>query len=428
MNTQLKLKESPLFEKDGKLYETEENDFFISLKEVEIQSVKETYLWKGSLIPFELWKTCMAFLLWTQEKYKSESVITLFYNERDSKWAAHAFPQRGYGMTCSHRDNDPDYAEQRKLFKGEWIQFGSIHHHCNQNSFQSSVDDEDETGREGLHITMGNLSSRTMDYHARVVLGKDQHDVSSLFSWLKFPKDENLRILPGELLSQEAVSELRNHILKTYLLQTVLYRGVEIPQEWKDNYRCEREPFNNNRGFGSYGGYGSFHPAHGGGLKNNVRGYWKNGVFVPYTDEDKKNSKSTDFSKNTNARNFGTNTGTNTGMSKQRKLDKLPEEEAEVFKATMEYLMERLTRDSIIDASEVYYEDILLQLGNLANGFPKGKESDLTLEEKEDCLMLYKDLKKEISEIYPDYKPKELILDFVEDQLQELGFYSQEAD
>lgn len=242
-----------LYTHDNKLLKANENEFFISLEEIPAEPVKQTYFWKGPLIPFESFARCMSFLLWTQEEHKSEGVVTFFYNTETKEWAEWAFPQTGIGLTVEHDEEDKAFIEQRKQFGKGWIQLGSIHHHCTSKAFQSSTDHEDEFGRDGIHITIGTLDKPVLDWHARAMLGESLHDVTSLADWVALPleiKAEKRLLFPAWL-----EKDTKAFIFQNGLLLKHLYEKVEFPEIWKENYT--KGTYTWAGGYSNQGYYGS---------------------------------------------------------------------------------------------------------------------------------------------------------------------------
>lgn len=145
------------------------------------------FTWKGAKIPFALWSQIVCFMRWSQEKYKEETMITLFYNLEKKEWAAWAFPQEPAGMSIKLLPDHPLYEEDRKLFGTGWLQAGSVHHHCTAGAFQSGTDTTDEKDRDGVHITLGKMDQNIIDTHIRQVFDGVQGD-SALMDWIDIPE------------------------------------------------------------------------------------------------------------------------------------------------------------------------------------------------------------------------------------------------
>lgn len=228
----MKSDNNTLYSHGGKVYQPAEDPFFFRLEEVALTPATSTYQWKGAKIPWELWEKCVNFLIYTQKKFKSESVITFYYNTEKNEWAVHAFPQGGHGMTVSRIHNDVA-KEQRAWFNDDWIEFGSIHHHCNASAFQSGTDHADEHDREGVHITIGNLEEAELDFDGRLILNGTKHKFNSAFDWVDLPEGYKLE-LPN--WQDSAIDELKRNIFDDYLMRTCIYDAKNFPETWKKNF------------------------------------------------------------------------------------------------------------------------------------------------------------------------------------------------
>ena len=234
------------------LLQYEREDLFegwVANPEYEVIALKEAgFRWRGALIPFELWTEIVLFLKWSQTTYKDEAMVTLFYNPTEAKWAAWAFPQRGMGMTVNLLPDDPEFLTDRKRFSGDWIQAGSVHHHCESSAFQSGTDSDDECDRDGIHITVGKVSSLNVDLHFRQVWGSRMTVVpdDQIDSWIARP-----------LWAQQVPDHYFANISKAvYGDIPVPKKGEPIgfPEEWKSRLRQS----DRSRYTGGYGRHSSF--------------------------------------------------------------------------------------------------------------------------------------------------------------------------
>jgi len=157
--------------------------------------------WSGAPIPTRMWEEIKAFMLWTNEKYNSEAQLRLFYNVDKLKWKVAVFPQVvGTGLRSNERKNTdtPEFNEVLATVPNHkgWMEYGSVHHHCNISAFQSGVDEDDELTRPGIHITLGHMDRDVLDFDARLVDGKVCYNVdptqwvqsSNKPFWLNAPK------------------------------------------------------------------------------------------------------------------------------------------------------------------------------------------------------------------------------------------------
>jgi len=128
--------------------------------------------WSGSKIPQAVWREIVGFFQWSQEDTKSETQVRLLLNADTGEFKAWAFPQKyGTGMTAKELSDHADYERQlnEQMAGGNWIKFGTVHHHCSVGAFQSGTDSSDET-EMGIHITLGNIGSPRHSIHGRVSL------------------------------------------------------------------------------------------------------------------------------------------------------------------------------------------------------------------------------------------------------------------
>jgi hypothetical protein len=222
------------------VYVRESNDFWDGWQKTNAPvSKKPTFTWKRSLIPFDLWEQCLSFMRWTQEEFKSESLILFFYHTEEDRWAAAVFPQTTMGMTVSLDHDDPAYAQIRAEYGNGWIQAGTLHHHCTSAAFQSGTDKTDEENRDGVHITVGKVLDEEVDSHVRVSFGGVEY-ASSLDAWIEAP--DWLNALPLYLQTEEFVSSLNLRPTDCDFpeeWQTLVKKRVTPPfnqGHWKQNY------------------------------------------------------------------------------------------------------------------------------------------------------------------------------------------------
>jgi hypothetical protein len=211
---------------------------------VEIPELKEhQHRWVGKKIPLSLWRQIIAFLKWSYDETKAETLVHLYYHAVHG-WAAIVLPQEGYnGMTIKMMRDHPDFESSRLKLREIWgenaidevledgtitgIDMGTVHHHCSGGAFQSGTDHKDETDKEGLHITIGNLDSKEKySMHARATcIYKAVKSISdvNIFDWFEV-NEQALTILP--LALHKAYFDL-------ILISPV--GDVEFPEFWKKN-------------------------------------------------------------------------------------------------------------------------------------------------------------------------------------------------
>ena len=178
-----------------------------------------TFKWLGGKIPFKVWSELCCFLRWTQEEFKEEAMVTLFYHPVTREWRAWAFPQEPVGMTIKLLPQLELYKEDRKQFGEGWIQAGSVHHHCNSAAFASGTDTNDEMDRDGVHITLGKMLEDIMDIHVRHVFD-GVCGISQIRDWVELP--DYVKQLPEYM--QRGLIELSFKGVK----------GEPFPEVWKE--------------------------------------------------------------------------------------------------------------------------------------------------------------------------------------------------
>ncbi|MCR6656606.1 MAG: hypothetical protein NVV63_12530 [Opitutus sp.] len=124
-------------------------------------------LWSGAPIPVSLWREVLAFFKWSYDTTKSETQVRLFYHFHRGEWRAHAFPQeKNSGMTTKELPDHPNMAADMKAILDDgFTVWGTVHHHCAAQAFQSGTDLSDEQGQAGIHITVGNMDKPEHSIH-----------------------------------------------------------------------------------------------------------------------------------------------------------------------------------------------------------------------------------------------------------------------
>lgn len=195
------------------------------------------FTWSGPKLN-AIWPEVLAFFRWTNDTMHSESQVRLFVNTRTKEWRAWAFPQKARtGMSANElKDTDEGYdktKEQLVQFSDSegWQYWGTAHHHCNMQAFQSGTDQENERRQDGLHITVGNMSSAEYDIHWRLYLGgiklisvklTEFWDVGDPFAGIPgYVK----RMMPENALEEVAKQQMGQPPPK----------DLVIPQQWMDN-------------------------------------------------------------------------------------------------------------------------------------------------------------------------------------------------
>jgi hypothetical protein len=227
------------------VYETVDNQLFTTYKRCLVQKKDPKPIWKGAKIPWDLWLQAVAWCQVTQEKFKSEALIYLFYNTSnpESPWQLWLVPQITNGMTVKADINHQNYKSERKLYPD--LQFGSIHHHCNTGAFASGTDKDDEVDRDGFHFTIGNIGSNRHSTHFRFSLNK---------TVTEYPSEEWIECCPSLNMFPESVKAVAHkELVHTPLTKDQLSKydfkaelgNISKPQFQKDH--INRMQANNQR-------------------------------------------------------------------------------------------------------------------------------------------------------------------------------------
>lgn len=202
----------------------------------EIKNTKATIEWKGPKIPLDVWDEVLSFFQWCYDTYKSECQVRLYVSPTLQTWKAYAFPQEAKtGMTAHELDNEAKREQHAALGlqPPDWFAFGTVHHHCSANAFQSGTDTANEESQDGLHITIGNMNNKDRyDIHARfyrkgMVIKNDNLDMSWFVDTapiLAECPDKFRSFLPNDWADKQARR-----------LLTRVPDVINFPQQWKDN-------------------------------------------------------------------------------------------------------------------------------------------------------------------------------------------------
>lgn len=171
-----------------KIYENIDYGLYSAGKEIELPKQKTPFHWKGAPIPIILWQQILSLFNDGYAKTNSENLVYLYYNTETHDWLAWAPPQTCNGMTVSADQNHKDYEAQRKEIPSDFVQLGTVHHHCKSSAFASATDVSDEQDRDGLHVTVGGLSGeKPLSIHSRATFRGETYE-TSLELWVCRPE------------------------------------------------------------------------------------------------------------------------------------------------------------------------------------------------------------------------------------------------
>ena len=197
--------------------------------EYEVKGAKGRLEYAGPKFAPEMWHQVLSFFRWTFKEHQSESQVRLYVNAKLGLWGAWAFPQAARtGMSAREipTPESPEKGKARFAFWGsepsdDWLYFGTVHHHCSASAFQSSVDENDEHGQDGLHITVGKMGDEQHDIHARFYLDGNCYEPDLSRFWLL---DASLTAMVPPALHHE--------LARFQMGQKVT---VDFPDAWREN-------------------------------------------------------------------------------------------------------------------------------------------------------------------------------------------------
>lgn len=240
----------------------EVSGLFTCMLEHRVIDTKAAITWTGPKIPPEEWKKIIAFFQWTYDTTQSESQVRLYVNPRLRTWRGWAYPQEAQtGMSAKELPEAWPVDQSGQFDDAEgWMLWGTAHHHCRTSAFQSSVDEANEKGQDGLHITVGNMDSERYTLHERFYLGGQliAHDLS----WFWEVADDAITEVPA--WAQKFLPKDIKDMLARGAMNKKADKDATFPDQWKENLIARKiEPV---RVYSGGLGYGGGMTAVGGGF------------------------------------------------------------------------------------------------------------------------------------------------------------------
>jgi len=147
-------------------------DSIIKVDKISIlNDIKEDATLKIEKIPAMSFSKIVKFYKDIYNKYRSEAVVLLHYNE-NKKWFKLQIPNQNVSHGSAIYEN-------RKTIENYQL-IGTIHSHGSMSAFHSSVDDNDERNFDGLHITVGRVDEFNLDISCSIVVNGKRFIVSPL--------------------------------------------------------------------------------------------------------------------------------------------------------------------------------------------------------------------------------------------------------
>lgn len=194
--------------------------------EYKIAGTSAKSVFTGAPIPSDLWYQVTSFFQWTFDTTHSESQVRFFYNPKKKEWIAWAFPQEARtGMTAKELDwqTNEESRKQRAALPdaADLVLFMTVHHHCACTAFQSGVDQSNEIGQDGLHITVGSMDKERHDLHCRLYVSR-----------VEFMPDMSRFWDIGAVLREDTPEKCWHDISVRQMGKKVI---VPFPDQWKAN-------------------------------------------------------------------------------------------------------------------------------------------------------------------------------------------------
>ena len=152
------------------------NYLYTAISKVEgisgLADIKETAQVSFIKLKYDMLRKVMEFFRDTYEERKSEAVVLLYFSNAMNRWAVLVPTQDVNGASAKYDIKgktiamDDCGAIMESMPEG-YRQMGSIHSHASMSAFHSGTDDKDEYGFDGLHITVGRLDEKNLEYAVR---------------------------------------------------------------------------------------------------------------------------------------------------------------------------------------------------------------------------------------------------------------------
>lgn len=146
--------------KKGEIFRYVDNDLYSGLIKIgEEPSGYEDQLFNIKIpkIPHKFMKRIINFFKLVYAEHQSEAVVLIWYNFRTNDWEAEIPVQLVHGASASY---ERELEEATQLETRGYTLVGSIHSHGTMGAFHSGTDDADEYTFDGIHITVGKVTTK----------------------------------------------------------------------------------------------------------------------------------------------------------------------------------------------------------------------------------------------------------------------------
>lgn len=192
------------------------------------KKVSPSLVWKGAKFPVPFFRKLVSFFKWALTEHNAEAQARLLYHAGQQQWAACVLPQQvSFARTIETATNAERASILGPFLRDGYLVAGSCHSHARMSAFQSEVDEADEQGWPGIHLTVGCLGDATAEVHARFAFRGLFFEVPIADLLDAQPYLERLAHLPGGLREKTAVQ---------WALFDCLHLAAplpDVPEEWK---------------------------------------------------------------------------------------------------------------------------------------------------------------------------------------------------
>ena len=226
----------------NKLHEEVKNKMFTTYKPIELPEYEElTPEWHGKKIPLTMWREILAFMKLSYDELKSETMLFLYYDDtKKQPWSYWIPPQITAGMTVKSNPEHSEFQAQRAQYPD--IMFGTVHHHCSTSAFQSGTDEADETQREGLHFTVGNLNQDCdFDVHFRMTIGNMHSELDADMYIERGPDPFKRNAAISQEVKEEILQDLHENAIQQPAPPLLNKYDVEMQNVSKTSY-AKKQP------------------------------------------------------------------------------------------------------------------------------------------------------------------------------------------
>ena len=206
----MKLKTNELYSGNDGIYRYINNNLYEAVSKVEQvfegdKLEEELINFKLPKIPQELFLKIRSFFKNIYDKYSSEVAILLWYNFDTSKWEVEVPKQEVTTASVKYHRDENLYND---LTNKGYLCVGTIHSHGSMSAFHSGVDDDDEYQFDGLHITIGKVTSG-FEYAQRIIIKNVAYKINSISEVAELPEEEIS--IPKKWLKQVKKQAVRNN-------------------------------------------------------------------------------------------------------------------------------------------------------------------------------------------------------------------------